>query len=106
MIERFSTLPAAVQSQAGAYRALYESYEPEDARYLSLHRGHLLAVREDEREFVTADLIRSATFTATAPELKERVAALDAAGYNQLTVQLVNGHEAALDDWASLFGLA
>jgi 5,10-methylenetetrahydromethanopterin reductase len=106
MMERFSTLPASVQSQAGAYRALYESYEPADARYLSLHKGHLLAVRDDERAFVTADLIRSATFTATATELKERVATLEAAGYNQLTVQLVNGHEGALDDWARLFGLA
>jgi 5,10-methylenetetrahydromethanopterin reductase len=57
------------------------------------------------RDFVTADLIEAATFTATAPVLRERVEAVEAAGYDQLTVQLVHGQEAAIDDWAALFGL-
>jgi 5,10-methylenetetrahydromethanopterin reductase len=106
MIERFSRLPEAVGGGAEAYRKLYESYEPADARYLSLHRGHLLFVREDERAFVTGEQIASSTFTATAPELRDRVRAVQAAGYDQLTVQLVNGQESALDDWARVFDLA
>lgn len=106
MIENFSRLPATVSAGASAYRQLYESYEPEDARYLALHRGHLLFVRDDERAFVTADMIRQGTFTATAEELRDRVRALAAAGYDQLTVQLVYGHETAVEDWARVFELA
>jgi len=34
--------------------------------------------------------------------LRERVAALRDAGYSQLAVQLVEGHEDALDDWAEV----
>jgi len=30
------------------YRALYESYTPTDARYLTLHKGHLMFVRPEE----------------------------------------------------------
>lgn len=105
MIENFSRLQPAMRQAAGAYRALYESYAPADARYLSLHKGHLLFVRDDERPFVTADMIKGGTFTATAPVLRERMERLDAAGYDQLTIQLVHGQEAAIEDWAKLFGL-
>lgn len=106
MIERFSQLPAELREQASAYRTLYEGYEPADARYLSLHRGHLLFVRDDERQFVTAEMIRRGTFTATAAELRDRTRALGAAGYNQLTIQLIYGHELeALEDWARVFEL-
>ncbi|MFN0096332.1 MAG: LLM class flavin-dependent oxidoreductase [Dehalococcoidia bacterium] len=105
MIENFSRLQPAMREAAGAYRQLYESYAPADARYLSLHKGHLLFVRDDERAFVTADMIRGGTFTASAPELRERVERLAAAGFDQLTIQLVHGQEAAVEDWAKLFGL-
>jgi hypothetical protein len=49
------------------YRALYESYTPTDARYLTLHKGHLMFVRPEEGRFVTADLIRTLTSSGTAP---------------------------------------
>jgi 5,10-methylenetetrahydromethanopterin reductase len=82
------------------YASVYNSYGPPDARYLSLHRGHLLFVRDDERQFVTADAIRAGTLTGTASEIGDRLPALEAAGYNQLTIQLVYGHEDAVEDWA------
>jgi 5,10-methylenetetrahydromethanopterin reductase len=84
------------------FASLYASYEPADARYLSLHRGHLLFVRDDERQFVTGDAIRTGTMTGTPAELRERVAALERAGYDQLTIQLVYGHEDAVEDWAKV----
>ncbi|MBI2766451.1 MAG: LLM class flavin-dependent oxidoreductase [Chloroflexi bacterium] len=87
---------------ANAYRQLYESYEPADARYATLHRGHLVFVRDDERPFITGDLIRALTFTATAGELRDRVRAVGAAGYQQFTVQLVHGQEDAIEEWAKL----
>ncbi len=103
MMENFSRLPESVQSGAAAYRRLYESYAPEDARYLSVHSGHLLFVRDDERQFVTGDLIRRGTFTASAAELRDRIRALAAAGYDELTIQLVYGQEDAIEDWARVF---
>jgi 5,10-methylenetetrahydromethanopterin reductase len=50
-------------------------------------------------------MIKNLTLTGTIDEIKARVAALAAAGYNQLMVQLVPGQEDAIDDWARVFGL-
>ena len=50
------------------------------------------------------DLVRATTLSGTREELVERLRALQAAGYQQFTVQLVHGHEeAALDRWAEVF---
>ena len=59
-------------------------FEPADARYLNNHRGHFVFVKPEERKFVTAELIRRTTFTATEQELKQRVEALRSAGWNQI----------------------
>jgi 5,10-methylenetetrahydromethanopterin reductase len=104
-MERWPRLSGSTRAELARQRALYESYEPADARYIALHTGHLMFVRDDERPFVTAEEIRRGTFTGTAGELRERVVAIEQAGYHQLAVQLVNGHEDAIEDWARLFGL-
>lgn len=104
MVERF--WPDSPQAVSPVFREAYERYEPEDARYLSLHKGHLLFVRDDERQFVSGGAIRSGTLTGTSAEIRERVATVRAAGYNQLTVQLVYGQEDAVEDWAKVFELA
>ena len=104
LVERF--WPDSPETVAPAFREAYERYEPADARYLSLHRGHLLFVRDDERQFVSADAIRAGTLTGTPAEIRERVATVRAAGYDQLTVQLIYGHEDAVEDWAKAFALA
>ena len=89
---------AAVQ----AYVEMARGYQPEDARYLSNHRGHLMFVRPEERPYVSADLIRTASFTAPEKELIERVKTLQDAGYTQFTIQIVPGQESAIEDWARL----
>ena len=92
-------------STAAAVRAYVEmarGYQPEDARYLSNHRGHLMFVRPEERPYVSADLIRTASFTAPEKELIERVKTLQDAGYTQFTIQIVPGQESAIEDWARL----
>jgi len=68
------------------------------AHYLENHRRHLMFVKDEEQPFVSAELIRTTTFTAPERELVERVAALRDAGYRQLTVQLVPGREDAIED--------
>jgi hypothetical protein len=45
----------------------------------------------------------STTFTGTRAELIERVRTLRDAGYQQLAVQLVRGHEDAMDDCMEVF---
>ena len=96
-------LPPELQAALADYRTVYESYTPADARYLQLHTGHLMWVRPEEARFVTPELIRDATFTGTTDVLRDRVRALRDAGYDQLAVQLVPGHEDAVDDWARVF---
>ena len=85
------------------YRRQYATYLPADARYLQMHKLHLLAVRPEEERFLTEDVMRMTTFTAPPAELIERIRTLRDAGYDQFTIQLVPGHETALERWAGLF---
>ncbi|MHC4708904.1 MAG: LLM class flavin-dependent oxidoreductase [Planctomycetota bacterium] len=94
------TLPPPLGPAVAEYRKLYESYEPADARYLELHTGHLMRVRPDEERFAQPDLIRALTLTGTSEEIRDRIQAIEGGGYNQLAIQLVPGHESALEDWA------
>ena len=71
-----SPVPPSVQEQVDGYVAMARGFEPPDARYLNNHRGHFVFVKPEERKFVTAELIRRTTFTATEQELKQRVEAL------------------------------
>jgi 5,10-methylenetetrahydromethanopterin reductase len=84
------------------YIALARTFEPKDAPYLENHRGHLMFVKAEEKRFVTADLIRSTSFTATEPEIKQRIDRLRSAGFTQFTIQLIPGQEQALADWARI----
>ena len=95
-----SRVPPALAHTIREYRRLYESYQPAQERHLRLHEGHLLYLRPDEDHFVTADMIREQTLTGTPEVIRDRVAQLDAAGYDQVAVQIVPGHENAIDDWA------
>jgi 5,10-methylenetetrahydromethanopterin reductase len=83
-------------------REVYEQY-PASARYLRNHRGHLMQVRPEERSLISADLIQAMTFTGTRSALRDRLRNLQSAGYSQFAIQVVEGQEAALEDWAELF---
>ena len=95
-------VPEALAPAVAEYRRLYESYEPADARYLTLHRGHFIRPRPEEERFLTAALVRDLTTTGTADEIAERVRGLAAAGYQQLAVCLAPEREDAIDRWARL----
>ena len=94
--------PALVQI-VQEYRTVYESYAPVDARYLTLHRGHLMFVRPEEDRFATGDLIRAMTVSGTAPELRDRMRRLREAGYDEVVVQITPGCESMIEDWARVF---
>jgi len=96
------SMPTADRAALEGYIAVARTFQPEDARYLQNHRGHLMFLKPEEEPFVTADLIRVTSFTATESEIKRRIDALRGAGYTQFTIQLVPGQEAALADWARI----
>ena len=98
-------VPPPLRSVVDAYREVYETYTPSNARYLELHRGHLMFLRDDERRFIGPELIKNLTLTGTRETLKTRVAAFETAGYDQLIIQLVPAQETAIEEWASVFGL-
>jgi len=84
------------------YKNLYQNYEPADAKYLDLHAGHMIYLRDDEKDLITGDYIKNMTFTGSIPELRDRIAAVRDGGYDQFAVQIVQGHEEAIEDWAEV----
>jgi len=85
-----------------AYVEHASGFRPQGAGYLRNHRGHLMFVRDDERPFVTAELIRQMTFTGTLSALGQKVEALIAAGYTQIAISIPPGQTHAIEDWGRL----
>jgi 5,10-methylenetetrahydromethanopterin reductase len=97
-----ATIPPALAETVAGYVERARQFTPQGASYLENHRGHLMFVKPVERPFITAELIRRTTFTATEQELRERVAALAAAGYDEIAFQIVPGQEHAIEDWGKI----
>jgi 5,10-methylenetetrahydromethanopterin reductase len=97
----WSGLPELEATVAG-YVELARGFRPQGAPYLENHRGHLMFVKPEERPFITAELIRRTPFAATERELIERVAALEAAGYDEIAINIVPGQEHAIEDWGRI----
>jgi len=95
-------MPPSVAEAVAGYVELARKFTPQGAHYLENHRGHLMFVKPEERRFITAELIRRTTYTATEKELKERFAALAEAGYSEIAVQIVPGQEHAIEDWGRI----
>lgn len=96
-------LPPVLAAALGKYRPIYERFEPADARYLSNHRGHLMFLKPEERDIVDADLIRNFSWTATKPELVERLRTLKDAGFHRISVQIRHQHPSMIEDWWDVF---
>jgi len=97
-----TAMPTKARPEVEGYVALAKTFRPADAPYLENHRGHLMFLKPDERKFVTADLIRTTSFTATEGEIRQRIEALRAAGFTQFTIQIVPGQEKAIEDWGRI----
>jgi 5,10-methylenetetrahydromethanopterin reductase len=95
-------VPAAIADTVAGYVELARNFRPQGAHYLENHRGHLMFVKPEERRFVTAELIRLTTITATEKGIKDRIAALFAAGYTEVAIQIVPGQEHAIEDWGKI----
>ena len=98
------SIPPQFQTEFERYSEIYRGYQPPDARYLWNHRGHLMFLRPEESEVITADVIRALTFTGTQAELVDGLRSLRAAGFSQFGIHARHGHEMAmLEDWAKVF---
>jgi 5,10-methylenetetrahydromethanopterin reductase len=97
-----SPVSDSVKQQIDGYVAMARGFEPSDARYLNNHRGHFVFLKPEERKFITGELIRRTTFTASEQELKQRIEALRDAGWSQLVIPITPGEERALEDWARI----
>lgn len=97
-----SAVPESVKASIDGYLEVARRFEPPDARYLMNHRGHFVFVKPEEKPFVTGELIRRTTFTATEQEIKQRVEALRDAGWSQLVFPITPGEEDAIEDWARI----
>ena len=97
-----ATLPEGLSETIAGYVEAARGFRPQGAHYLENHRGHLMFVKPEERRFVTPDLIRATTITGSEGEVRARVAALAAAGFSEIAVQIVPGQEHAIEDWGRI----
>jgi 5,10-methylenetetrahydromethanopterin reductase len=95
-------IPPALAEIVAGYVDLARNFRPQGAHYLENHHGHLMFVKPEERPFVTAELIRLTSITATEREIKDRIAALFAAGYDEIAIQIIPGQEHAIEDWGRI----
>ncbi len=94
--------PEGIAEAVEGYVEMARHFTPPDARYLQNHRGHFVFLKPEERPFVTAELIRRTTFTATEQELTQRIEALRDAGWGQVVIPIIPGEERAIEDWARI----
>ena len=61
-----------------------------------------MILRPDEEHLIGGDLIKSLSFTGTAPELRERIRALRDAGFSQFSAHIRYGHDHTVEEWADM----
>jgi len=96
-------LPPPLVAALEKYRLVYNRFEPADARYLTNHRGHLMFLKPEERDICDADLIKNFSWTATKPELQDRLRAMRDFGFEHVSVQIRHNHPTMIEDWWEVF---
>ena len=81
---------------------LYAQYTPSHAKYLQVHRWHLMRLRPEEEPLATAELIKRLTLTGTKQHLREEIRALRDAGYAQFAAHIRYGHATMVEEWAEV----
>lgn len=94
--------PPELESLVSEYMKVYEKYEPANARYLSNHKNHLMAVRPEERHLITGDFIRNTTVSGTPAAIREQIRALRDMGYTQFSIHVRAVLPDMIEDWADV----
>jgi 5,10-methylenetetrahydromethanopterin reductase len=87
-----SQLPSALAPLAERYRSDYVAKLslPADRRYMKVHEGHMIYVKPGEEQYITPELIRSFSLTASGEEIIARIKQLEAAGLEEISFSLPN----------------
>lgn len=87
-----------ISDDAGAqtYGEYIEAYgaarnSPADRRYLDVHEGHMIYLKEGEEDFVVEELVPLLTLTGSPDEVLQRVRELADAGVDNLALQAIPG---------------
>ena len=94
--------PADLQPLFAAFKTIYAQYTPSDAKYLQVHRWHLMRLRPEEEHLATADMVKRLTFTGPKQHLREEIRALRDAGYAQFAAHIRYGHDTMVEEWAEV----
>ena len=86
------------QAVADAYARYIEAYgaergTPADRRYLDVHEGHMVYLKPGEEAFLNEAVIAQ-SLTGDAAAIRERVAALEAAGVDAVAIGVANADHA------------
>jgi len=95
-------MPPSIVAKVEAFRPLFESSQPADARYLQGHHAHLMKLREEEERLIDEEMIRRFTLSGTVAELRDKLRALREAGYTHFTTHIRYGQPEMVDDWAEM----
>lgn len=79
----------AVAEWVDRYQA-YAAGLPAKTRHLTLHEGHIIYPREDEKEFITPDLADVVAMIGEPDEIIERIQALQDAGLSHFAFQVMD----------------
>ena len=99
----YSKLLPKHRSVLEAYLNLHKDYKPPDAKYIENHKGHLMYLREEEKQIIDPDFVRATTMSGTKQELIDKFKLLAESGYDEFVIQLIPGEEAAIEEWAEVF---
>jgi alkanesulfonate monooxygenase SsuD/methylene tetrahydromethanopterin reductase-like flavin-dependent oxidoreductase (luciferase family) len=101
-IESAEDAPAPIRATFVAYKEYADRrFANNPAYYMQLHDGHGMYMQPQEERFVTPELIRHATMTATPEDLTLRLRALEAEGIRQVAFIPTPG---SVDGFAREFG--
>ena len=62
---------------------------PDDRRYLDVHEGHYVYLKDGEERFVSADMV-ARTLTGTGSEISQKLDDLEAIGVNNVALAAVD----------------
>ena len=66
---------------------------PDDRRYLDVHEGHYVYLKDGEERFVSADMV-ARTLTGTGDEISQKLDDLEAIGVNDVALAAVDRQSA------------
>ena len=94
--------PPDLQPLLDEFKTIYAQYTPADARYLQVHRWHLMRLRPEEEHLATANMIQRLTLTGTKAYLRDQIRALRDAGCAQFAAHIRFGQQRMLEEWAEV----